>query len=115
LGKKGGKLHVRTSSLGEVFLKPGQMASDLQPGNVTLGLRPEMMTVLYSTNDNSENEFKAKITNVSYYGDMTYYSVEMPGPDDDISISMRNTVGRHVYSVGDVVRIGWGAASIVAL
>ena len=92
LGKKGGKLHVRTSSLGEVFLKPGQMASDLQPGNVTLGLRPEMLTVLYSTNDNSENEFKAKITNVSYYVDMTYYSVEIPGPDDDISISMRNTV-----------------------
>ena len=68
-----------------------------------------------TANDNSENEFKAKITNVSYYGDMTYYSVEMPGPDDDISISMRNTVGRHVYSVGDVVRIGWGAESIVAL
>ena len=79
------------------------------------GLRPEMMTVLFSTNENSEYEFKAKITNVSYYGDMTYYSVEMPGPDDDISISMRNTVGRHVYSVGDVVRIGWGTESIVVL
>ena len=46
---------------------------------------------------------------------MTYYSVAMPGPDDDISISMRNTVGRHVYSVGDVVRIGWGTESIVVL
>ena len=112
LGKKDDKLHVRTSSLGEVFLKSAQTASDVQPGNVTLGLRPEMLTVLFSTNENSEYEFKAKITNVSYYGDMTYYSVEMPGPDDDISISMRNTVGRHVYSVGDVVRIGWGAESI---
>jgi len=115
LGKKDDKLHVRTSSLGEVFLKSAQAASDVQPRNVTLGLRPEMMTVLFSTNENSEYEFKAKITNVSYYGDMTYYSVEMPGPDDDISISMRNTVGRHVYSVGDVVRIGWGTESIVVL
>jgi spermidine/putrescine transport system ATP-binding protein len=115
LGKKDDKLHVRTSSLGEVFLKSAQTASDVQPGNVTLGLRPEMMTVLFSTNENSEYEFKAKITNVSYYGDMTYYSVEMPGPEDDISISMRNTVGRHVYSVGDVVRIGWGTESIVVL
>ena len=73
------------------------------------------VSILSNTNENSEYEFKAKITNVSYYGDMTYYSVEMPDPDDDMSISMRNTVGRHVYSVGDVVRIGWGAASIVAL
>jgi hypothetical protein len=41
--------------------------------------------------------------------------VKMPSLDHDISISMRNTVGRHVYSVGDMVRIGWGTGSIVVL
>jgi spermidine/putrescine transport system ATP-binding protein len=115
LGKKDEKLHVRTSSLGEVFLEPHQMPSDLRPGDITIGLRPEMMTVLYVANEKSEHEFKAKIINVSYYGDMTYYSVKMPSLDHDISISMRNTVGRHVYSVGDMVRIGWGTESIVVL
>ncbi len=115
LGKKGQKLHVRTNSLGEVLLEPHQMPSDLKPGKVTVGLRPEMMTVLYSAKEKSEHEFKAKIKNVSYYGDMTYYSVIISSFDGDISISMRNTAGRHVYSIGDEVRIGWGTESIVVL
>ena len=115
LGKKGQKLHVRTNSLGEVLLEPHQMPSDLKLGKVTVGLRPEMMTVLYSAKEKSEHEFKAKIKNVSYYGDMTYYSVTISSFDGDISISMRNTAGRHVYSIGDEVRIGWGTESIVVL
>ena len=115
LGKKGQKLHVRTNSLGEVLLEPHQMPSDLKLGKVTVGLRPEMMTVLYSAKEKSEHEFKAKIKNVSYYGDMTYYSVTISSLDGDISISMRNTAGRHVYRIGDEVRIGWGTESIVVL
>ena len=115
LGKKGQKLHVRTNSLGEVLLEPHQMPSDLKLGKVTVGLRPEMMTVLYSAKEKSEHEFKAKIKNVSYYGDMTYYSVTISSFDGDISISMRNTAGRHVYRIGDEVRIGWGTESIVVL
>ena len=48
-----------------------------------------------------------------YYGDMTYYTVRLPGHDTPVTISMRNTAGRSVLAPGEPAVIGWGAESIV--
>jgi len=115
IGRKGKQLKVRADALGEVLLEQEQMPTEIEPGQVTIGLRPEMMTVLYHKSDKSEKEFNATVENVDYYGDMTYYTVTLPKSDDQVTISMRNTAGRHVYEIGDKVRIGWGSASMVIL
>jgi spermidine/putrescine transport system ATP-binding protein len=115
IGRKGKQLKVRADALGEVLLEQEQMPTEIEPGRVTIGLRPEMMTVLYHKSDKSEKEFNATVENVDYYGDMTYYTVTLPKSDDQVTISMRNTAGRHVYEIGDKVRIGWGSASMVIL
>ena len=51
----------------------------------------------------------------SYYGDMTYYSVAVPGRDEPITVSMRNTVGRRILAENEAVRIGRGPDSLVPL
>ncbi len=79
----------------------------------TIGIRPEMLTILFDDSDKVERVVEAQVKGTSYYGDMTYYDVTMPGHDTEITISMRNTAGRSIAPAGSIVSVGWGADSIV--
>lgn len=89
------------------------------PGTVDLarvdciGIRPEMLTILFDDSDQAERAIEGVVTDTSYYGDMTYYAVRLPGHVEDVTISMRNTAGRSVVPAGSKVLVGWGAESIV--
>jgi len=52
------------------------------------------------------------IVSASYYGDMTYYEVELKNTDINVTVSMRNTSGRPVLLTGTTARVGWGYESI---
>ena len=98
-----GKLDIKTSSA----LKKSEV--------ITVGIRPEMLTILYNESDTSEYSFNASIENASYYGDMTYYEVFIEDTDIKATVSMRNTAGRPVLEIGSKARVGWGKDSITIL
>lgn len=107
------KLTLDVGALGKVDL-PGDTA--LAKGDeATVGIRPEMLTIIYEESDKAERSFKAEIVGTAYYGDMTYYDVQLPGTDIEATISMRNTAGRPILEVGEMARIGWGVDSLTIL
>ncbi|MEJ6501977.1 MAG: ABC transporter ATP-binding protein [Rhodobacterales bacterium] len=107
-------LSINIPALGNVdvsrsALPIGFFADDLRE----IGIRPEMLTVLFDPSDTAQNEVTAEVTSNTYYGDMTYYGVLLPGQTTPVTISMRNTAGRSIAKSGSTVRVGWGAESVV--
>ena len=106
-------LSLNIKSLGQLDIKT---YSALKKSEViTVGIRPEMLTILYNESDTSEYSFNASIENASYYGDMTYYEVFVEDTDIKATVSMRNTAGRPVLEIGSKTRVGWGKDSITIL
>ncbi|GHA51506.1 polyamine-transporting ATPase [Amylibacter ulvae] len=101
------------AGLGKVIVPKTQAPAGIST-DVSVGIRPEMLTILIG-DEKAEHETSAKVTEVFYYGDMTYYDVLLDGVETPVTISMRNTAGRGVLAVGDTARVGWGAESILLL
>ena len=88
------------------------MPVPLTPGKVTIGIRPEMLTILFNKSDKAEIEVMGEVTAASYYGDMTYYGLHIDGIADGIHAEY----GRPwVLDIGDKTRIGLGSESLVLL
>jgi spermidine/putrescine transport system ATP-binding protein len=79
----------------------------------TVGVRPEMLTLLFDSSDRSQHRAEGEVVDTDYYGDMTYYRVRLDGHDTPVTVSMRNTAGRSVVPPGSRVSVGWGAESVV--
>ena len=106
-------LSLNIKSLGQLDLKTSSVLKKSEV--ITVGIRPEMLTILYNKSDTSEYSFNASIENASYYGDMTYYEVFIEDTDIKATVSMRNTAGRPVLEIGSKARVGWGKDSITIL
>jgi spermidine/putrescine transport system ATP-binding protein len=105
---------VEIPALGSVDMPRARIPEGLVCDQVeTIGIRPEMLTVLFDGAQASERVVKAEVVNTSYYGDMTYYGVRLPGQTEPVTISMRNTAGRLIAKTGSTVLVGWGEESIV--
>ena len=114
--KDGGQVTtVDVGILGNVNVNPDQIPIPLNPGPVIIGIRPEMLTLLFEDRDSTEYEISGVILESTYYGDMTYYNVQINGLKSPLTISMRNTAGRRVLGDGESARVGWGAESLVIL
>ena len=101
-------------ALGSIDLPRDHLPAGLTPAAVdAVGVRPEMLTILFDKTEQAQHEVEAEVTGTSYYGDMTYYSVQLPGATETATISMRNTAGRSIAAIGTKVTVGWGADSIV--
>ena len=79
----------------------------------TVGVRPEMLTLLFDDANHTRYRTTGEVTDTQYYGDMTYYTVRLQGLDAPVTISMRNTAGRSVVPPGSEVSVGWGPDSVV--
>ncbi|MGC6484907.1 MAG: ABC transporter ATP-binding protein [Candidatus Puniceispirillales bacterium] len=108
-------LEVDAGPIGTVKIKPDQMPIPLKEGKVTIGIRPEMLTILFTKTDKAEIEIMGEVVETSYYGDMTYYTVKIDRIAEPVTVSMRNTAGRKVLEIGEKTRIGLGAESLVLL
>jgi len=107
---------VNAGILGNVKVNPDQMPIPLNSGPVTIGIRPEMLTLLFEDRYRStEFEISGVILESAYFGDMTYYTVQVTGLESPLTISMRNTAGRRVLEDGESASVGWGAESLVIL
>ena len=113
-GQDGTGLSLDIPALGKVTVPSSHVPEGMAAASVqSIGVRPEMLTILFDGKDRAESETTGKITGTSYYGDMTYYTVALNGVGAPVTVSMRNTAGRSVLPVGSPVRVGWGAESIV--
>ena len=114
---KGGDQNTTVDAgiLGNVNVSPDQIPIPLNSGPVIIGIRPEMLTLLFEDRDRTEFEISGKILESTYFGDMTYYTVQVTGLKSPLTISMRNTAGRRVLENGESARVGWGAESLVIL
>jgi spermidine/putrescine transport system ATP-binding protein len=83
--------------------------------SLTVGVRPERMTLLVDRGAAAERRVAGRICHAVYYGDMTYYHVELGGLAEPVVVSMRNAVGRRVLATGEAVEVGWAPESLVPL
>ena len=60
-----------------------------------------------------DRESPATITEVVYYGDMTYYDIKLDGSDEPLRLSMRNVFGRPVLDIGTRTRVAWAPGALV--
>jgi len=106
-------VEVDIQSLGKLSLLLSQAPAGLEGCNA-VGVRPEMLTILTGS-QTAEREIEAMVSEVFYYGDMTYYDVKLPSKEDPVTITMRNTAGRSILAVGETARVGWSASSLLLL
>lgn len=106
---------LEIEALGRIELPVSGRGHNARTGPVTVGIRPEMLTVLYGQAVQAERVFTADVISVAYYGDMTSYDLRITGSGVTVAVSMRNTAGRPVLAVGTTTRVGWAAESVVLL
>jgi len=105
---------VEIAALGKVTLRLESIPTTLDPATIdTVGVRPEMFTILSDGREPAERSTPGTVVGTVYYGDMTYYTVQLAGGVEPVTISMRNTAGRSVLPSGSPVTVGWGAESVV--
>ena len=76
-------------------------------GAPMVGFRPEAVTLLHPGQDAPGRTTDCTVTEVVYYGDMTYYDVTLDGAEAPLRISMRNVFGREVMEIGTRTRLAW--------
>ena len=114
VGEKGGKITLDIQALGTLDIPASALPEGMRPSEISrVGVRPEMMSVVMDGAKGSGHEIAAEIAESEYYGDMTYYLVSLPGKDEPVTISMRNTAGRAVLEPGSKTRVSFSPESIV--
>ena len=113
-GESDDTMALDVAALGQVDVGKAQATGGTASGDVSVGIRPEMLSILFG-DDTAEHVIEGTVFETEYYGDMTYYGVSLPGIDAPVTVTMRNTAGRPVLEEGATARVGWGAESIVVL
>ncbi len=106
-------IELDVAGLGPVTIAPDQAPSTAKTGPAEVGIRPEMMSILFEGEPDRETIAEGIIKDRAYYGDMTYYDVHLKNVDQPITISMKNIIGRPVLDIGDTARVSWDARSLV--
>ena len=109
----GERLTVRVAGFGETQIDAGQMPEGARTGEVSVGIRPETLAVLFEGETAKRHEAPGVVDEVVYYGDMTYYDVRVDGVPEPLTIAMKNLIGRPVLEVGADCRIAWDERALV--
>src|SRR5690606_32625512 len=78
-GEANGAISLDIAGLGAVEIPREQAPGGVNRGAGSVGIRPEMMTILFEESDRAEREVAGEVADTQYYGDMTYYSIRLPG------------------------------------
>ena len=113
LGESAAGVEVEAEGFGRVLIDAERTGGAAGDGGTCVGFRPETMTMLYDGQKADERESAATVTEVVYYGDMTYYDLLIDGTKDPIRISMRNVPGRPVLDIGTRARLAWSPHALV--
>ncbi|SMY07350.1 ABC transporter ATP-binding protein [Flavimaricola marinus] len=111
----GGTVSVDVAGLGRAELPASQVPQGTVPGKVSIGIRPETLAILFDGETTQRRVVDATVSEVVYYGDMTYYDVRIAGVESALTISMKNLIGRPVLDVGAKTKVIWDERSLVLL
>jgi spermidine/putrescine transport system ATP-binding protein len=111
--KAGERVEVEVTGLGRCEIGSDQCPGGISTGAVSAGFRPETLTILYEGQTATDREAQGTVTEVVYYGDMTYYDVKLDGVEEPVRLSMRNVPGRPVLDIGARTRIAWSPTALV--
>jgi spermidine/putrescine transport system ATP-binding protein len=111
------KMTVEVAGLGKMELPASQATGGSVVGKASVGIRPETLTLLYDDAGGGKGDrvSTGKISEVVYYGDMTYYEVQLDGVEKPVQLSMRNVIGRPVLEIGAPARVAWNPEALVVL
>ncbi|MEM6478996.1 MAG: ABC transporter ATP-binding protein [Pseudomonadota bacterium] len=102
------------AGLGRAKLSADQCLGPIKTGPGIVGVRPEMLSVVYEgTGGGRDRIADATITEKSYYGDMTFYDVALEGLPKPLTLSMKNSVGHPVLDSGETVKVAWDPRALV--
>lgn len=109
----GDGVEVEIAGLGPATIASEQCPGGMPQGAASVGIRPEMMTLLYDGQTSESAVAEGTISERYYYGDMTYYEVAFDGVAEPVTLSMKNLVGRPVLERGDAARVSWDPRALV--
>ncbi len=110
-----GRFHdgeVEISGFGRGPIEEDQLVDGSGPGDVTVGLRPETLAILFE-GETAERTAGGEVVERAYYGDMTTYGVLIDGAAEPVWISMENLEGRRVLEPGDRAVVSWDPRALV--
>ncbi len=102
-----GRIEADVAGLGRVELEAAQCAGSASVGSAAVGLRPESLTILFDGDQTPGRDVRGDVSEVTYYGDMTYYDITLEGAPDTVSVSARNMPGRPVLERGEGTTLAW--------
>jgi len=109
-----GGASVEVAGLGRMDLLAVQCPSGVPIGKAEVGVRPESLTLLYEGQGaEAGRAATGSVTEVVYYGDMTYYDILLDGAPRPVRVSMRNMPGRRVLDIGEAVNLAWDPQAMV--
>ena len=112
-GVNGDSADIDVAGLGRVSIPTEQCPGGIKVGAGSVGFRPEAVTILFEGDPSKGRTVNGTIDEVHYFGDMTYYEVDLAEVEKPVTISMRNLVGRKVLERGDKTVIAWEEGSLV--
>ena len=107
------RINLSISGFGDAVVALEQAPEGPRHGEVSVGIRPETLAILFEGETASRHEAPAVVDEVVYYGDMTYYDVRVKDVPEPLTIAMKNLIGRPVLEVGAETRIAWDERAIV--
>ncbi len=113
LSEAGGRVEVDAHGFGAVTLDAAQCMGVAGDSGAMVGFRPETLTILFDGQTATDRESLSTVSEVVYYGDMTYYDVVIDGTDKPMRLSMRNVFGRPVLDIGTRARLAWSPGALV--
>ena len=107
-------VEVEAQGFGAMTLTSEQCAAaGADKAGAMVGFRPETLTILFDGQTATDRETMGTVTEVVYYGDMTYYDVRLDGTDKPLRVSMRNVFGRPVLDIHTRTRVAWSPGALV--
>ncbi|MGR3758361.1 MAG: ABC transporter ATP-binding protein [Tranquillimonas sp.] len=104
---------VEVAGLGRCRVERDQAPAGLRDGDAHAGIRPELLSLLYEGEQTDRRTALGEVVERAYFGDMTYYDMQLDGAGAPVTISMKNIPGRPVLERGAKARVAWDARSLV--
>jgi spermidine/putrescine transport system ATP-binding protein len=110
--EKGKNLKIRDPVLGSFDLSKEQVSGVSSNNSITIGIRPEMISIL-PKGSKIKNSISGKVSDISYFGETTYYKIKCDIDSKIFNISAQNSFGHVDYSIGEKIEFKIDLKSIV--
>ena len=110
--EKDNKLKIKDSVLGSFDLSKEQVSGVSSNDSITIGIRPEMISIL-PKGSKIKNSISGKVSDISYFGETTYYKIKCDIDSKIFNISAQNSFGHIDYIIGEKIKFKIDLKSIV--